>query len=118
MQRLLQRNINKTCIKSIRTLCGSRRATITLESAVMGCKNCEFFESRDNTCRAFAFVYAEPKTVNPEFVTIMEARSDPQLCGIDSKMLLIDKKIMTNYILGVIFFIPCAIFVITEICKW
>ena len=120
MQRMIRKNLQ------VRTMCssiskpGTLSLSLTLESALTQCKSCEFFESGGNKCRAFSYTTKEMKTTEspeepPKFATILEARGDPRLCGIEGKMYVPQERFVTNIILGVVFVTPCAMFVISKI---
>ena len=114
MQQIIQRTIHTLCISS-----KPGNPTLTLEAAVSGCKHCEFFESGGNKCRAFAFTQptTEMKTNSQEFVTILEARCNPRLCGIEGKMLFPHNGSLTNIILTLMICTPCAILTMYIITK-
>lgn len=126
MQRMMiQQIIQSQMQRTIHTLCSSSsnskpgNPTLTLEAAITGCKHCEFFESDGNKCRAFAFTQptTEMKTNSPEIVTILEARCNPRLCGIEGKMLFPHNGSLTNIILTLMICTPCAILTMYIITK-
>jgi hypothetical protein len=57
------------------------------------------------------------KTNSHEFVTILEARCNPRLCGIEGKMLFPHNGSLTNIILTLIICTPCAILTMYIITK-
>jgi len=63
---------------------------LTLEAAVSKCKNCAFFVEGEKKCKAFAIDSSVNSNASSsdEFITILEARRDPRLCGIESKMMI------------------------------